>query len=140
MSIKSEAVAYFQTNPDANPRDVMQMFGVSAGNIYTYRKEALDGPVKVRKTKKVVKKAPQEFAGVKESIDFDYQMNTSSDLLTETGLTEDAVDNVWKSYSQFMTREEFIGYLRGSAMDLWAAGSYSQAARRLDKLVAVTSV
>jgi hypothetical protein len=140
MSIKSEAVAYFQTNPDANPRDVMQMFGVSAGNIYSYRKEALDGPVKVRKAKKMAKKAPQEFVTIKEDIDFEYQMNTSSDLLTETGLTEDAVDNVWKSYSQFMTREEFIGYLRGSSMDLWAAGNYAQAARRLDKLVAVTSV
>lgn len=116
MSKKSDAVEYFKANPGASPAEVALMFGVAKGNIYLYRKEALgNNPKKVRTKKSARKKVAVEVqvVGIEEAPNTDKQYLKR--LITDVSHTDEPRN--WRTYSQFMTREEFTGFLRGGILD-----------------------
>jgi len=132
MSKKSEAIEYFMVNPDASPAEVARMFGVGYGNIYNYRKEALGIPIKKYKKSKAktgkVGRAKKVVAQEAEPL----------------GLKADDEPENWRAYSQFMTREEFTGFLRGGVLDCVAnydgsEGALTLARSYLNKLIEMQS-
>jgi len=67
MSKKSDAIEYFKANPNAVPKEVAAMFGISMTNIYQYRKAALSAPKKVSKIKTIGSLKQEDFSAADQA-------------------------------------------------------------------------
>lgn len=119
-SIATKVKQHFQKFPDAKPKDVAVKFGSSIGNVYSYRRVVLGSK----------KGAPMIY--------------TKKEIAEAVQVPETKVQTptayAWVDYGQFMSREEYRGYLRGRVVELIKQGlqtGYAEAmccAKKLSEL------
>lgn len=96
--------------------------------------------------KKKAAKAVQTETGTQDEIESgsapSVQPSFVNHMLTMNAVAMQVADNLgaftpWKSYSLVLTREEFVGYLRGTIMDALNRNDIVDAKVRMDKLASL---
>ena len=97
-SKRQKIIQYFREHPDARPADVARNFGYSPGAVFGCRQVARDTPLPAKSAPK-----PPEWA---------LNLVRPPAVQQETP-KEEAPADPWRAFGEWMTREQYIGYLRG---------------------------
>lgn len=133
-SKKSQVVAYFKENPNAQPNEVADLFSIKLGTVYTYKSVAANGePARKPKKDKVVT-APYS----------DVEPLSLFDRYPYVGHDELPPQPKWK-LEECMPHDQFVGYLRGTVIDLVSDSAFQgsnttdllRAQAHLNKLIEV---
>jgi hypothetical protein len=104
-SKRQQIIRYFRENPDARPVDVAREFKYSPGATHGCKKIAVATPLPVKSHTMSIVDQVNKLAAQR------WVENTPAQKAEPAPEIEPA--DPWRAFGEWMTREQFIGYLRG---------------------------